>query len=122
MLYGMTVARYQGVYLGFLQMFYSGNAGYSTGPRLYRDGSVDKEFHIDIQLAWSRDGIHWERHPGRPIEVVNAGVSGWSWLQGLRFFEVHGEALHPNVVVVAHGLDVGWQLRVILSLSVSAFA
>ena len=41
MLYGMTVTRYQGVYLGFLQMFYAANAGY-TGPRLYRDGNVEQ--------------------------------------------------------------------------------
>ncbi|PYV17328.1 MAG: hypothetical protein DMG07_06120 [Acidobacteria bacterium] len=79
MLYGMTVTRYQGVYLGFLQMFYSGNAGYSTGPRLYRDVIVDKEFHIDIQLAWSRDGIHWERHPGRPIFMKTGLYGTYDW-------------------------------------------
>jgi hypothetical protein len=78
MLYGMTVSRYQGVYLGFLQMFYASNAGY-TGPRIYRDGNVDKEFHIDVQLAWSRDGIKWERHPGRPIFMKTGLYGSYDW-------------------------------------------
>ena len=32
-------------------------------------------------------------------------MSGWSWLQWLRFFEFYGDALRPNVVVVAHGTN-----------------
>lgn len=43
------------------------------------------------------------RHPGHRFEVVNAGVSGWSWLQGLRFLELRGLALRPDIVVIGHG-------------------
>ena len=53
-LYGMTVVRYQGVYFGFLQLFYS------------RNSNREKHMMVDVQLAWSRDGIHWQRHPERP--------------------------------------------------------
>lgn len=63
MLYGMTVKRYQGVYLGFVEMFY----GASASDRLYRDGNVEKWAQTDSQLAWSRDGVRWQRHPQRPI-------------------------------------------------------
>jgi len=78
MLYGMTVSRYQGIYLGFLQMFYAANAGYA-GPRLYRDGRIEKELHIDAQLAWSRDGIQWERHPQRPIFLETGIYGSYDW-------------------------------------------
>ena len=80
MLYGMTVSPYQGIYLGFLQMFYAANASYEKGhSRLYRDGHIEKELHIDVQLAWSRDGIHWERHPQRPT-FLDTGVYGsYDW-------------------------------------------
>ena len=69
--------------------------------------SVTFGFNVDQDDAYPRqlERLLRERHPGRPIEVVNAGVSGWSWLQGLRFFEVRGGALHPNVVVAAHGTN-----------------
>ena len=66
MLYGMPVTRYQDVYIGLLQMFY--------GPPLdsaLPEVSELKQSHIDIQLAWSRDGIHWQRHPQRPIFLGN---------------------------------------------------
>ncbi len=45
------------------------------------------------------------RYPGRPIEVINAGVPGWSWVQGLRFLQREGLTLRPNLVVAAHGAD-----------------
>jgi len=70
MLYGMPVTRYQGVYIGLLQMFY--------GPPLdsaLPEVSELKQSHIDIQLAWSRDGIRWQRHPQRPIFLGN-GLPG----------------------------------------------
>ncbi len=77
--YGMPVTRYQNVYLGFLQMFYSANAGYKTGPRLWKDGYVEKENKIDVQLAWSRDGVNWKRHPKRPI-FLKTGIAGsYDW-------------------------------------------
>jgi len=45
------------------------------------------------------------RYPDRRFEVVNAGVPGWSWLQGLRFLEVRGLALQPDLVVIGHGTN-----------------
>ena len=97
MLYGMTVTRYQGVYLGFLQMFYGANAGYRTGSRLWRDGRVEKSQQVDIQLAWSRDGVHWERHPQRPI-FLPTGVHGVDMDWGLVYMDQgiveHGDRLH----------------------------
>ena len=59
-LYCMPVMRYQGVYLGFLHMFYH-------RPPFDRETPRPKDMKIDVQLAWSRDGRHWERHPQRPI-------------------------------------------------------
>src|SRR5262249_36973543 len=46
-----------------------------------------------------------ERHPGAASEVINAGVPGWSWLQGLRFLETEGLGLHPDAVLMAHGTN-----------------
>jgi lysophospholipase L1-like esterase len=46
-----------------------------------------------------------ERHPGRRIEVVNTGVPGWSWLQGLRFLELQGFTLDPDLVIEGHGTN-----------------
>jgi hypothetical protein len=36
---------------------------------------------------------------------VNAGVPGWSWVQGLRFLQADGMRLAPDVVVAAHGVN-----------------
>ena len=71
-LYGMTVARYQGVYLGFLEMFYN-KQPFDSGAK------PAKHMQIDLQLSWSRDGIHWERHPARPLflETGPAGSHDW---------------------------------------------
>jgi hypothetical protein len=83
MFYGMPVTKYQGVYLGFLQMFYS-----CSDP--VREVSLPgpKSHQIDIQLAWSRDGIDWERHPERPIFLETGAPGSYDWgmvfvLQGL---------------------------------------
>jgi lysophospholipase L1-like esterase len=43
--------------------------------------------------------------PGRPIEVVNAAVPGWTWVQGRHFLETEGLRLRPDLVVVAHGTN-----------------
>ena len=67
MLYDFTVNRYESAYLGLLHTLYSPNAGYKTGSRIWKDGRTAKDLHVDVQLAWSRDGKHWERHPERPI-------------------------------------------------------
>jgi lysophospholipase L1-like esterase len=45
------------------------------------------------------------RHPDRRFDIVNAGVPGWSWVQGLRFLQLRGLSLHPNLVVMAHGAN-----------------
>ncbi len=45
------------------------------------------------------------RYPEHRFDVVNAGVPGWSWVQGLRFLQVRGLSLHPNLVVMAHGVN-----------------
>ena len=71
-LYGMTVARYQGVYLGFLEMFYKKKPfDLETKP--------DKHMEIDLQLTWSRDGIHWERHPARPLFLRTGLAGSYDW-------------------------------------------
>ncbi len=74
-LYDLTVVPYQGIYIGFLHMYYAVNAGYKTGPRIWKDGRIGKPEQMDVQLAWSRDGIRWERHPQRPTFLEN-GVWG----------------------------------------------
>ncbi len=71
-LYGMTVARYQGVYLGFLEMFYNKQP-------FDLEAKPAKHMQIDIQLAWSRDGIHWERHPARPLFLETGPAGSYDW-------------------------------------------
>ena len=71
-LYGMTVARYQGVYLGFLEMFYKQQP-------LDWNAKPEKHMQVDLQLAWSRDGIHWERHPARPIFLPTGPAGSYDW-------------------------------------------
>jgi lysophospholipase L1-like esterase len=44
-------------------------------------------------------------HPARPIEVVNAAVPGWTWVQGLHFLETEGLRLRPDLIVAAHGTN-----------------
>ncbi|HKA29034.1 MAG TPA: SGNH/GDSL hydrolase family protein [Candidatus Binatia bacterium] len=51
------------------------------------------------------EAILTEGYPGATIEVIDAGVPGWSWLQGLRFLETEGLALRPDVVVVGLGTN-----------------
>jgi hypothetical protein len=38
-----------------------------------------KSQQIDIQLAWSRDGIHWQRHPERPIFLPTGVPDSYDW-------------------------------------------
>ncbi len=45
------------------------------------------------------------KQPGKDIEVINAGVPGWTWLQGVRFLERQGLALEPDLVIMAHGVN-----------------
>jgi len=67
-LYCMPVTRYQGVYFGFLHMFYHRAHFDRKAPR-------PKDMKIDVQLTWSRDGKHWKRHPRRPL-FLPTGAQG----------------------------------------------
>lgn len=46
-----------------------------------------------------------ERHPSHRVEVLNAGTHGYSSYQGLRYLEVRGARLQPDVVTVAFGAN-----------------
>jgi lysophospholipase L1-like esterase len=69
--------------------------------------SVTFGFNVDQPDAYPRrlEALLRQRHPGRQIEVVNAGVPGWSSVQGLRFLEAYGLRLHPDLVIAAHGTN-----------------
>jgi len=81
------------------------------GQGIYRilciGDSVTFGYDVDQDATFPRrlEGRLRQRHPGRPIEVINVGVPGWSWVQGLRFLEREGLALRPNLVLAAHGAD-----------------
>jgi lysophospholipase L1-like esterase len=77
--------------------------------------SVTFGFNVDQAAAYPRqlEALLRARHPGRSIEVVNAGVPGWSWVQGLRFLEADGLGLRPDLVIAAHGTnDQFWRALV----------
>src|SRR5579862_8534810 len=67
--------------------------------------SVTFGFNTDQPAPFSRQLETWlqTQYRGRHFEVINAGVPGWSWVQGLRFLELEGLALRPNLVIIAHG-------------------
>lgn len=69
--------------------------------------SVTFGFNVDQPDPYPRrlEARLRERHPGRRIEVVNAGVPGWTWVQGLRFLEAYGLRLRPDLVIAAHGTN-----------------
>lgn len=46
--------------------------------------------------------------PGRKVEVINAGVTGYSSLQGLRLFEREILKLQPDLVTVCYGWNDHW--------------
>lgn len=53
------------------------------------------------------------RQAGRPVEVINAGVSGWGTDDGLRYLTEYGLDYEPDLIVVAMTLhnDVSDNLR-----------
>jgi len=53
------------------------------------------------------------RAAGRPVEVINGGVSGWGTGDELRYLTRYGLAYHPDLVVVAMTLhnDISDNLR-----------
>jgi lysophospholipase L1-like esterase len=85
-------------------------AGAESGP-VYRvlciGDAVTYGWATDQEDVFPRrlEAILREGYPGAAIEVVNAGVPGWSWLQGLRFLESEGLGLHPDVVVMGLGTN-----------------
>jgi len=60
--------------------------------------SITFGFSVDQEAPFARrlEELLRTRYPSRPIEVVNAGVPGWSWVQGRRFLERDGLALRPG--------------------------
>ncbi|MBI4624024.1 MAG: hypothetical protein HY736_12510 [Verrucomicrobia bacterium] len=67
MFHGLTVQKYQGVYLGLLNMFYQ----WLVPPHDTAPASKPKLMQLDLQLAWSHDGREWRRHPERPTFLTN---------------------------------------------------
>lgn len=69
--------------------------------------SVTFGFNVDQPDSYPAqlERILTARHPETRFEILNAGVPGWSWLQGHRFLEVRGLALRPDLVIMAHGTN-----------------
>jgi lysophospholipase L1-like esterase len=69
--------------------------------------SITFGFSVDQALTYPQqlERLLRKRHPNRHFEVINAGVPGWSYLQGLRFLEVQGMALDPDLIVIGHGTN-----------------
>ncbi|MCW5892332.1 MAG: hypothetical protein KIT14_17560 [bacterium] len=69
--------------------------------------SITFGFNVDQDDPFPRQLEHLlaARWPGRTFEVINAGVPGWSWAQGVRYLRTEGLALAPDVVVMAHGTN-----------------
>jgi len=80
-------------------------------PGVYRvlcvGDSITYGFNVDAADTYPRqlEALLAARHPGRRFEVINAGVAGWSWIQGRRFLELEGLALRPDAVVIGHGTN-----------------
>jgi|SRR5579862_3371344 len=76
--------------------------------------SVTFGFNVDQDEPFARrlEAEIARRHPGARIEVINAGVIGWSWVQGVRFVERYGLPLHPSVIIAGHGAnDQYWNVH-----------
>ena len=103
MFYGMAVNRYQNMYLGLLHNFY-------VSPD--ENIKIDKEMQVDVQLAWSHDGISWERHPERPIFIptgpIRPNTPDWGMTWGNAEIMDVGEAVY----VYYNGCE-GWHTNVL---------
>jgi lysophospholipase L1-like esterase len=89
------------------------------GPQRHVDGdhnvyrvlcigdSITFGFNVDQPGAYPRQlqSLLESRYPTRGFEVVNAGVPGWTWLQGLRFLETRGLGVRPDLIVMGHGTN-----------------
>lgn len=82
-LYGMTVDRYQGLYLGFLMVYYRSDISDHPAREFANNRAwpeFPKELQMENQLAWSRDGINWSRHPARPTFLeTGRRYSAYDW-------------------------------------------
>lgn len=69
--------------------------------------SVTFGFSVDQPDAYPEllAGELRRRYPGRRIEVINAGVPGWSWMQGLHFLDLYVDELEPDAIVIGHGTN-----------------
>ena len=89
-LYGMAVSRYENMYLGLLQNLHA-------DPDFER-GKAPKQCEVDIQLAWSVDGFHWERHPQRPIFIptgpLRRGSPDWGMVYAMNDILDVGDRVH----------------------------
>ena len=86
--YGMPVFRYGGVYWGFLQALHEDERRSRPELSASRDGGEwggagGAAGIIDCELAFSRDGITWQRLPGHP-RILPAGEPG-AWDSGMIF-------------------------------------
>lgn len=60
-IYGMSVFPYEGIYIGLVQMYYN----------------YPEHLDLDLQLAVSRDGIHFQRLSDRSAFIPVGGVGEW---------------------------------------------
>jgi lysophospholipase L1-like esterase len=69
--------------------------------------AVTYGFNVDQQATYpaSLEKMLAAKYRKRRFEVVNAGVAGWSWIQGAAFLLRDGLALRPDLIIVAHGTD-----------------
>lgn len=81
-------------------------------PRVFALGdSVTYGFGVEESEAWPRVLETELRERGRDVEVVNAGVSGYSTFQGLAFLERDLLALEPDVVLFAFMNNDRWDSK-----------
>ena len=74
-LYSMHVTLYHGVYLGQLLRLH-------MHPHFGRQKLGNgRDFQMDTELAWSRDGMEWGRHPNRPDFIPTSPncVDAYDW-------------------------------------------
>jgi len=61
-IYAMIVSRYESLYIGLLRMYHVGTS-----------------YKVDIQLATSRNGKHWDRLFRKPLIPTGDRLGGWDW-------------------------------------------
>lgn len=59
----------------------------------------------DATYSARLEGLLAGRHPGRRVSVLNAGVSAWSSFQSLKFLELRGLELQPDLVLIYHEVN-----------------